>query len=272
VPRVVAMITGLGYAFTPPRRRSLRHTIAHHAAGFLYRLALRRADHVLFQNADDRDLFQNYGFTRAAQEVSVTAGSGIDLHHFTPSPPPERVSFLMLARLLRAKGIEEYSVAARRLKARYPNVEFRLAGAYESGPDAVSTAELTRWIDGGITYLGSLRDVRPALASAAVYVLPSYREGSPRSVLEALATGRAVITTDTPGCRETVVDGVNGFLIAPRDAVSLEAAMERLILDPSLIAPMGAASLDLAQRKYDVNLVNAQVLRALEGSPEQIHA
>jgi glycosyltransferase involved in cell wall biosynthesis len=272
VPRVVVMITGLGYAFTPPSRPSLKHAAAHYAASLLYRLALPRADHVLFQNPDDRNLFRDYGFTRSAQQVGTTAGSGVDLDYFTPSPPPERASFLMLARLLRAKGAAEYAVAARRLRARHPHVEFRLAGGYEEGPDAVSAAELADYIDGGISYLGHLDDVRPAIAAAAVYVLPSYREGTPRSVLEALASGRAVITTDAPGCRDTVVEGVNGFLVTPRDAGALESAMERFILNPSLIAPMGAASLDLARRKYDVNRVNEQILRALDGNSEQIHA
>lgn len=265
VPRIVAMITGLGYAFTPPMQPSLKHAVANLAARLLYRLALPQADHVLFQNPDDRDLFQSYGFTPSPDRVGVTAGSGIDLNLFTPSPPPNRPSFLMLARLLGAKGVREYAVAARRLKARHPDIDIRLAGPFDQGPDAISRGELAQWTEGGISYLGDLDDVRPAIAEAAVYVLPSsYREGTPRSVLEALATGRPVITTDTPGCRETVIDGKNGFLIAPRDASALENAMEHFILDPGLIAPMAAASLDLARRKYNVNNVNAQILAALE--------
>lgn len=264
VPHVVAMITGLGYAFTPSARPSLKHTVANLAARLLYRLALPRADHVLFQNSDDCDLFQSLGFTPGPDCVGVTAGSGINLQRFAPSPPPNRPSFLMLARLLGAKGVREYATAARRIKARHPGIDIRLAGSFDQGPDAVSRTELADWIKGGISYLGELDDVRPAIAAAAIYVLPSYREGTPRSVLEALATGRPVITTDTPGCRETVIDGENGFLIAPRDASALEKAMERFILDPGLIAPMAAASLKLARRKYDVNSVNAQILAVLE--------
>lgn len=270
VPHVVAMITGLGYAFTPSARPSLKHTVANLAARLLYRLALPRADHVLFQNPDDRDLFESFGFTPRPDCVGVTAGSGIDLQRFTPSSPPDRPSFLMLARLLGAKGVREYATAARRLKARHPGIDIRLAGSFDQGPDAVSRAELADWIKGGISYLGELDDVRPAIAAAAVYVLPSYREGTPRSVLEALATGRPVITTDTPGCRETVVDGENGFLIAPRDALALEKAMERFILHPELIAPMARASLDLARHKYDVNSVNAQIITALEAGQSRV--
>lgn len=266
VPRVVAMITGLGYAFTPPARPDPRQMIAGLAARGLYRLALPRADHVLFQNPDDRDLFARLGFTPDPARVEVIAGSGVDLDRYSPSPPPGRPSFLMLARLLRAKGVAEYAEAARRLAARHPGVAFRLAGPFDPGPDGVGRDELERWIAGGVTYLGALDDVRPAITAAAVYVLPSYyREGTPRSVLEALATGRPVITTDAPGCRETVVDRVNGLLVQPRDVDALEAAMERFILDPGLIAPMGEASLRLARERYDVHRVNAQVIAAMAG-------
>ena len=259
------MITGLGYAFTPPLRPSLKQFAASLAARMLYRLALPSADHVLFQNPDDRGLFQSLGFTPPPDRVSVTAGSGIDLERFASSPPPGRPSFLMLARLLRAKGVAEYAAAAKRLKVRYPNVDFRLAGPFDQGPDVISASELQRWIADGVSYLGALTDVRSAIADAAVFVLPSYREGTPRSVLEALATGRAVVTTDTPGCRETVIEGLNGFLVPPRDAAALEAAMERFILDPGLIPAMGRASLALARNKYDVNQVNAQILSVLRG-------
>lgn len=263
VPRVVAMVTGLGYAFTPSLKPSLKQFLANRAARLLYGLALPRADYVLFQNPDDRDLFQALGFTPPPDRVGITAGSGIDLVHFASTPPPVRPSFLMLARLLKAKGVAEYAMAATRLKVRYPDVEFRLAGAFDQGPDVVSEADLEQWTAAGLSYLGELSDVRSAIVGAAVYVLPSYREGTPRSVLEALAIGRAVVTTDAPGCRETVVEGHNGFLVPPRDAVALEAAMERFILDPALIPAMGEASGALARSKYDVNRVNAQILSVL---------
>lgn len=269
VPRVVAMITGLGYAFTPPEERSVKHAVAHRAASFLYRLALPRANHVLFQNSDDRDLFQALGFTPPPERVQVIAGSGVDLDHYAPSPPPETLSFLMLARLLKAKGVREYAAAVRSLHRKYPDVEFRLAGPFDAGPDAISQRELDAAIKDGLIYLGPLADVRPALAEAAVFVLPSYREGTPRSVLEALATARAVITTDAPGCRETIVNGVNGVLVPPRDAAALERAMERLIQTPDLVSTMGRASLDLAQRKYDVHAVNAEIIAALAPSGRQ---
>lgn len=267
VPRVVAMITGLGYAFTPPVQRDWKQGVAHLAGSALYRLALPRADYVLFQNPDDRDLFMKRGFTPPVDRVGVIAGSGVDLDHYPPSPPPAKPSFLMLARLLKAKGIREYAAAVRSLRRRYPEVEFRLAGALDKGPDGISEAELDAAVEGGVSYLGVLADVRPALAAAAVFVLPSYREGTPRSTLEALATGRAVVTTDAPGCRETVADGVNGFLVPPRDAAALERALERFITEPHLIPAMGEASLDLARETYDVHAVNAQIIAALFDEP-----
>lgn len=262
VPRMVAMITGLGYAFTPAARPSLRGLAARLAATALYRLALALADRVLFQNPDDLELFRRKGLVDP-RKAEITAGSGIDLDRFAPTSLPKRISFLMASRFLSAKGVREYAAAALRLKARYPQIEFRLAGWIDPGPDAIAHEELDGWIQDGLVCLGRLDDIRPAMASASVFVLPSYREGTPRSVLEAMAMGRPVITTDAPGCRETVRDGENGFLVAPRDSDAVMRAMECLINEPALIPHMGQASLKRAREKYDVRRVNAQVIAAL---------
>lgn len=262
VPLRVAMITGLGYAFTPPDAPSLKHKIINRAASLMYRLGLRLCDRVLFQNPDDRALFVEMGLAKSEQS-EVTAGSGIDLDYFKPTPSPDGISFLMVARLLGSKGVREYAAAALALKQRWPKADLRLAGWIDQGPDAITQSELDAWIDAGLNYLGRLEDVRPALTDTAVFVLPSFREGTPRSVLEALATGRAVITTDAPGCRETVEHGVNGFLVEPRDVNSLVQAMERFMIDPNLAANMGARSLELVREKYDVRRVNDQVIAAL---------
>ena len=167
----------------------------------------------------------------------------------------------MIARLLGDKGIREFGAAARSLKARYPDTPIRLVGYLDQSPDSIRQAELDEIVASGVEFIGRLGDVRPAIAESSVYVLPSYREGTPRSTLEAMAMGRAVVTTDAPGCRETVVEGVNGFLVPPRDAVALAAAMEKFILDPGLAARMGAESRRIAEEKYDVNLVNAEIMR-----------
>ncbi|WP_348521435.1 glycosyltransferase family 4 protein [Brevundimonas sp. A19_0] len=263
VPRSVALITGLGYAFTDGTGGGLKRTIAGVMASTLYRLALRHADRVLFQNPDDRDLFMTQGLLRDRGQIAVVDGSGVDLDHYSPAPLPEAPVFLMIGRLLGAKGVREYAAASMALKARHPGARFQLVGWRDPGPDTVTEAELQGWIDGGIEYLGRLEDVRPAIADARVYVLPSYREGTPRSVLEAMAMGRPIITTDAPGCRETVVSGENGLLVPPRDAAALEAAMEQLLTNPAQTAAMGRASLECVRARYDVHRVNDQILSAV---------
>lgn len=263
VPRMVALITGLGFAFTDGAGAVGRRAIARTAASLLYRLALSRADRVLFQNPDDRELFVRQRLVRDDGRIRVIDGSGVDLSHYGRVPLPDGPSFLAIARLLGAKGVREYAQAALTLKSAYPHVPFRLAGWIDPGPDSISEDELQGWIDGGLEYLGRLSDVRPAIAQARVFVLPSYREGTPRSVLEAMAMGRAVVTSDAPGCRETVVDGHNGFLVPPRETEGLIKAMERFILEPALADRMGEASFARARERYDVHKVNADILAAV---------
>lgn len=269
VPNIVAMITGLGYAFTPPSQPSLKHKAIGTAAAALYRLALSHAHHVFFQNPDDLALFRSRNLLQHPERTSVIDGSGVDLEYYASAPLPTKPTFLMIARLLRSKGVQEFADAAIRLKAEFPSVGFRLLGPHDHGPDAISAHELARWISDGLDYGAAVKDVRPALAAASVFVLPSYREGTPRSVLEAMAMGRPIITTDAPGCRETTRDGVNGYLIPPRSADRLADAMRRLIVSPELIAPMGAASLDLARTRYDVDKVNEKIMTVL--SPATSH-
>jgi glycosyltransferase involved in cell wall biosynthesis len=263
VPRVFPMITGLGYAFTEGRqlrRRALREITTR-----LYRASLRKVAGVFFQNPDDMAEFRRLAIVTERHKLVRVNGSGVDVEHFKAAPPPlEGPVFLLIARLLRDKGIGEYVEAARRLRARHPAARFRLVGALDSNPAAFSADEVARWrAEGVIDYLGEAADVRPCLAESTVYVLPSYREGTPRTVLEAMACGRAVITTDAPGCRETVTQGDNGFLVPVGDAGALAAAMERFILRPELALAMGARSRALAEQKYDVRRVNAVMLDAM---------
>ena len=265
VRRALGMITGLGYAFTEGVGGGAKRVLAAGVASLLYRLALRRADGVMFQNTDDRDLFLKRGLLRDRGQIAVIDGSGVDLDYYSPTPLPDEPVFLMIGRLLGAKGVREYAAAATALRGRHPHARFMLAGWRDPGPDAITEAELEAWIEAGLEYLGRLYDVRSAISGARVYVLPSYREGTPRSVLEAMAMGRPIITTDAPGCRETVIEGVNGLLVEPQNASALERAMERLIENPEMAAPMGRASLDLARRRYDVNRVNSQILSIVQG-------
>lgn len=264
VAGVNSMITGLGFAFGEgggPRQR-----LVNLAARRLYKEALAGNRRVLFQNPDDQVLFTKHGLLRDAAQAVLVNGSGIDLELFRQAEPVLAPRFLMAARLIVAKGVRDYVQAGRLLRRRYPSARLRLAGDIDGasrGP--IKHCELAAWAAAGeVDPLGWVADIRPAMAECAVYVLPSYREGTPRSVLEAMAMGRPIVTTDVPGCRETVLDGVNGFLVPPRDPPALAGALARFVEEPALIVRMGAASRRLAETKYDVRTVNGAILDALE--------
>lgn len=260
--RVYSMVPGLGYLFTDERARV---RLLRAAVLPLYRAALRRNRRVFFQNLDDRDLFLRYGLVRQDQPVLVD-GSGVDTGRFRPSADRPGEGFLMIARLLREKGVAEYVQAARLLKARHPHVRFRLLGPAGTGTSAFRAEEVADWQrSGAVEYLGETDDVRPHLESCAVFVLPSYREGLSRSLLEAMSMGKPLITTDRPGCREAVVNGGNGILIPARDVEALAAAMERCIGDPKLVHDMGARSRELATSRFDVRAVNRRILETIAG-------
>ena len=262
IPNRFALITGLGYVFVDDAQVSKKHRLIRGIVESLYSLALNRCARIFFQNPDDELLFRQLKIIKRSVPSTVVKGSGVDLSHFEAAALPEKPVFILIARLLIDKGVRQYAQAAAQLKAKYPNTKFKLVGYLDENPKSIKQAELDSWIaSGDIEYLGKLSDVRPALASASVFVLPTfYREGIPRTILEALAMGRAVITTDAPGCRETVVHGVNGYLVEPRSVADLLNAMEKLIVDPALIIEMGAASLKLARDDFDVEKVNIQML------------
>lgn len=260
VPNRFALITGLGYAFTAERRGLLSHVVM-----ALYRVVLRRATKVFFQNPDDERQFRKMGLLLPGIPSVVVNGSGVDVASYTVQPLPAGAPiFLMIGRLLGDKGVREYAEAARRIRAVNPDARFRLVGWIDSNPDAIAQSELDAWIaDGTLEFLGKLDDVRPAIADSTVYVLPSYREGTPRTVLEAMAMGRPIITTDAPGCRETVIDGENGYLMPVKSVDALAEAMRRFIDNPDLAARMGQRSRQIAEDKYDVHKVNAVMLREM---------
>lgn len=260
----VPMFTGLGCAFGG--RHTLRALFAERAYLTLYRCALGSAAAVIFQNPEDRNLFRARRLVPPSTPTLRVHGSGVDLMRFRETPLPRQPVFLMLSRLLASKGVREYVGAAEIVRRSFPGARFQLAGPMEQGVEAVAAREVERWVaEGRVEYLGRLEDVRPALANARFVVLPSYyREGVPRSLLEALAVGRPVITTDTPGCRETVDDGRNGRLVAPRSAEALAGSMLELLQVPDAdTKAMGRASRRLAETRYDVRAVNQEIIRAL---------
>jgi glycosyltransferase involved in cell wall biosynthesis len=262
IPTSFYMIEGLGYAFSGSsfKQRALKMIIR-----ALYKIALRDCRCVFFLNPDDVQLFVDTGILSERGKAVVLNGTGVDLSLFRPSALPSgKVVFLLIARLIREKGILEFIEAARILRNRYPTALFQILGPLDTNPGAFRQTDLHRWqSEGVIQYLGFTRDVRPYMSAASVYVLPSYREGTPRSVLEAMAMRRAIITTDAPGCRETVVDGDNGFLIPVRDVPALVNAMERFLREPALIETMGKRSRAIAVKKYDVRKVNAIIMQAM---------
>ena len=231
----------------------------------MYAVALRGAHVVFFQNPDDEALFRASGLVGRGQRRVRIAGSGVDLERFAPAPLPDGpMTFLMIGRLLREKGIYEYVDAARIVKASHPEVRFRLLGSLDSNPSAISEEALAQLQhDGTIEYLGKTLDVRPYIADSHVVVLPSYHEGMPHSVLEGMSMGRAIITTDVPGCRETVVPGHNGILVPRADPAALAGAMEELVGNASALAAMGRESRTLAEERFDVHEVNRVIFGAL---------
>ena len=271
VPRRFAMVEGLGFVFTPTadvlplKRRLLRQLVL-----WLYRLGMACAARVIFLNPDDqRELVA--ARVLPARKAFLLGGIGADLAQWAPAPPVlAPVTFLLVARLLREKGVEEYAAAARIVKRRHPQARCVLLGGLDDNPGSLTAADVQAWVDEGILQWHGHVPVQPWLAQASVFVLPSsYREGVPMSTQEAMAMGRAVITTDVPGCRETVVDGVNGFLVPPRNAQALAEKMQQFVEQPELIARMGQASRRLAQERFDVHQVNRRLLALLLATPNE---
>lgn len=229
-----------------------------------YHMAVSNLPGIFFQNADDVSLFRHYKILKD-EAVTMLSGSGVNLKHFTEKPLPDSTAFLFVGRLIRDKGIYEYLEACRMVKKSCPNVRCLLVGPFDSNPTALREEELRPYIDDGIIeYFGEQSDVRPYLAQCSVFVLPSYREGTPKAALEAMATGRAVITTDAPGCRETVTDGINGYLVPVKDPDAVAEKMISLANSPDTVAEMAKAGRRMAEERFDVNLVNAIICNTMK--------
>lgn len=260
VRRRFAMIEGLGFAFTPadksdPKRQCVRRVIS-----ALARFAFARASKVIFLNPDDMREFVDRKLVD--KEVTFLLGAiGLDLEVWPVAPLPSGpVTFILVARLLRDKGIAEFAAAARILRAGWPEVRFVVLGGLDENPAAITRSEIEGWVAEGILEWPGHVAVRPWIEQASVFVLPSYREGVPRSTQEAMALGRPVITTDAPGCRETVIEGRNGFLVPPRDVAALVRAMRHFLINPRDIERMGVESRRLAEEWFDVQRQNARLL------------
>lgn len=262
VKNINCMITGGGYTFTAT---SMKAKILGLIVRTLYRIGLGCADHVIFQNKDDRNEFVSRRLV-AAKKCALVNGSGVDMTNFTLEDYPETIQFFMLSRLLKSKGVNEYLRAAEIVKKKYPYVKFALLGKYETAmQDAVDQDYVEQLIHKGIIErYNETSDVRPFYKNCSVYVLPSYREGTPRTVLEAMAMGRPIITTDTNGCRDTVEDGKNGFLVPVKNVEKLAEKMEEFICRPELISQFGMDSYKRCCELYDVRKVNKKMLKIMK--------
>jgi glycosyltransferase involved in cell wall biosynthesis len=260
---VINNIAGLGSAF-------IKNGLIALVLKFLYRVALSRSKCVFFQNPDDLQLFSNLNLVTQTQAL-LLPGSGVDLKKFQQLPlacfesntvnksnKQRSFVFLLVARLLRDKGIDEYVNAARILKERYPQVKCALLGFMdEENPNSIGNAQMHAWLEEGVvSYWGTSNDVRLQLTKADCVVLPSYREGTPRTLLEAAAMGRPLIATDVPGCREVVRDGINGLLCLPRDSIDLAKKMELMIsFSNSQLQKMSDASRKWVEDRFSEQVV-----------------
>ena len=259
--RYYALITGLGLAFQPGdfKQNALTKLVS-----LLYRMALNGADKVIFQNQDNMQVFVDCRIVNE-RNCDVVSGSGVNISDFVVSDLPQLpIVFLTIARLLGDKGLREYVQAALIVKKRYPDVVFNVVGPADPSPDGIPFDEVEKWqLSGAINYLGSLEDVRPIIDGCHVYVLASYHEGMPRTVLEAMSMGRPILTTDVPGCRETVLSGDNGYLVPVKNVAALAERMIWFIEHHSELTGMGFKSRQISEARFDVNKINADMIRIL---------
>lgn len=269
VPKVIGMLEGLGYTFADqPDGPSKKTQFIKSLQVILYKVALPQLDKLIFLNSDDlKDLLDKYNIK--VKHVEVLGGIGLDLEDYAYQPIvnfEQPINFIFVGRLLKEKGIHDFITAAQIVKENYPKTRFTVLGAIDtSNLGALKKVELDKLISLSIVnYAGQVDNVKDWLVISDVFVLPSYREGVPLSTQEAMAIGRAVITTDVPGCRETVVDGVNGFLVEKWDPQALAEKMIYFIENPEQIAIMGYESHKMAQEKFDADEVNKRLLTILD--------
>lgn len=266
IPIRYSMIEGAGYIYSDQKEGSYQRRLLRKLVTFLYKGALHFSRNVYVLNEEDYNLLLNEGVADKNQLVLIH-GIGVNLKHFTPLPiPSQPITFMMIARLLKEKGVHDFVEAARIIKRKYPQAHFICVGGLEESPDAVKQEEMEEWIRAGlIEWSGHhVSDVRRWIERSSVFVLPSYyREGVPRSIQEAMACGRPIITTDWVGCRDTVDEGVNGFLVPIRQPEALAQVMEKFIQQPELLKKMGDESRRLSEARYDVEKINALLISTL---------
>ncbi len=260
VKKIIPMITGVGFVFNSDsfKARLLRRPVS-----FLYKKVLKFSENVIFQNPDDMKLFTKKKLVNKEKCVLVN-GSGVNMEKFQKAPLPQKIIFFMLSRLMKTKGVIEFLKGAEIVKKKYPEAEFCLLGDEGNSKDRISLENIKPYIERKIiSHFPECENVVPYYQRCSVFVLPSYGEGTPRSVLEAMSCGRAIITTDAPGCRETVKNGINGFLIPVKDSNAVADKMIEFINNPELCETMGNESHKYCEEKFEVNKVNKVMLEIM---------
>ncbi len=263
VKNINAMITGAGYAMATD---SIKAKLLGIVVKTLYKIAFSCSNKVIFQNPDDLNEFIEGKLVKKSK-THIVNGSGVNMDSFTKAELPEQINFLMISRFLKSKGVGDYLEAAKIVKEKHPEAKFSLLGKFEYDmKDALPQEYIETFINDGIVDLyGETNDVREYYRACSVFVLPSYyREGTPRTILEALATGRPIITTDSIGCRETVIDGENGFLVPIKNPQTLAEKMIWAIENRAMLPLLAEKSYEYCKERYDVNKVNESLIEILE--------
>lgn len=263
IKRIYALIAGLGSVLRKYKGEGRGRRVVRYILGLQYLIALKVPKIVFFQNHDDADVFVSHHMVDK-RKIRFMNGSGVDLAHFKLTPMPKEKRFLFIGRMIGDKGIIEYLEAAAIVKQKYPQVKFDVVGYYDTNPSVIKPETLNRYFDSGIaTFHGKQDDVYPFIAQSMCFVLPSYHEGIPKTVLEAMSVGRPIITTDAPGCRDTVTEGVNGYLVPVRDAVALAQRMIDILEDKDDIQQMADDSRRIACETFDVKKVNKKLIKEM---------
>ncbi|EKJ8217898.1 glycosyltransferase family 4 protein [Citrobacter sedlakii] len=253
VNKIYSLLEGLGFCYTESADSiSFKRKVLKLIQSYLYKITLPFCTKVLFLNKDDYDdlIIKN---NINIKKHEIIGGIGVNLTEFEYEVPNiKKIHFGMVSRLLIEKGVKEFVLAAKQVKEKYPEIEFSIAGAIDDNPGGITQEQISLWKkEGVVDFLGQISDVKSYLKKISIFVLPSYREGVPKSTQEAMAIGRPVITTDVPGCRETILDGVNGLMVPPYDAEALAEAMIFFIKEPQNIIVMGRESRIIAEQRFD---------------------
>ena len=260
IKRIYPFITGLETPFYSKNRKDI---FIRCLLCLFYKFVIHFSKACFFMNRDDINRMKKLKVVREEKAVLVN-GSGVNMEHFTRLPLPEEPRVCMIARLVEGKGVRDYFEAAALVKEKYSDVPFLLVGGFDEHKEGIKEEELNDLLlEGAVSYYGHAEDVRPYLEHCSIFVLPSYHEGNGRSIVEAMAAGRAIVTTNVPGCRDTVMEGYNGFLVPPRDGKALAEKLEILIQKKELRETMGNNSYLLCQEKFEVNKINNILLQTM---------